>query len=197
MKKILIAGDSFAADWTVKYNGRGWPNVLSEYFNVTNIAQAGCSEYKIWLQLSEKNIKKYDAIIVSHTSPNRIYVKKHPVHDKDLLHKNSDLIYSDLKYHLSKHAEIGSIVEFFENYFDLEYANFIHGLICDKINNYLESYNNKIIHISHYNKNELKYFTNGIKQSFESIKSQPGLINHYNEQANLQIARILKNIIED
>ena len=27
---ILICGDSFAADWTVKYAGQGWPNLLAQ-----------------------------------------------------------------------------------------------------------------------------------------------------------------------
>ena len=49
--KILICGDSFAADWTVKYPGQGWPNMLAEIHEVTNLAQAGCSEYKILKQL--------------------------------------------------------------------------------------------------------------------------------------------------
>ena len=49
-KKILIAGDSFAADWTVKYKGEGWVNTLCKDYDVTNVAQAGVSEYKIYNQ---------------------------------------------------------------------------------------------------------------------------------------------------
>ena len=36
-KKILIAGDSFATDWTKKYEGIGWVNMLCKDFDVTNI----------------------------------------------------------------------------------------------------------------------------------------------------------------
>ena len=49
--KILIAGDSFAADWKIKHSGNGWVNMLSNDYDVTNIAQAGASEYKIYQQL--------------------------------------------------------------------------------------------------------------------------------------------------
>ena len=101
--KVLICGDSFAADWTVKYTGKGWPNLIAENYTVTNLAQAGCSEYKIYLQLASANLDQYDAIIVSHTSPNRLPVEVHPVHSNDPLHKNSDLIYTDLKGHIDTH----------------------------------------------------------------------------------------------
>ena len=52
-KKLLIAGDSFAADWTIKYKGEGWVNTLCKDYDVTNIAQAGVSEYKIYNQLKK------------------------------------------------------------------------------------------------------------------------------------------------
>ena len=32
MKKLLIAGDSFAANWRIKYNGAGWVNLLENDF---------------------------------------------------------------------------------------------------------------------------------------------------------------------
>ena len=39
--KILIAGDSFAADWKIKYNGNGWVNMLSNDYDVTKAIQQG------------------------------------------------------------------------------------------------------------------------------------------------------------
>ena len=42
--KLLILGDSWQADWNVKHNTYpGWPNLLANEFDVTNIAQAGVS----------------------------------------------------------------------------------------------------------------------------------------------------------
>ena len=104
MLKILIIGDSFAADWSVKYNDyKGWPELLAEQYEVTNIAQAGVCEYKIYKQLlSVKNLNDYDWVIVSHTGSFRVNTLKHPIHSGDKLHKNADLIYTDIDYHSNK-----------------------------------------------------------------------------------------------
>ena len=93
MKKILIAGDSFAADWTVKHIGGGWVNLLTKDFKVKNVAEAGVSEYKIYKQLLNQNLVDYDHIIVSHTSAYRIPIEEHPIHKDDILHNNCDLIF--------------------------------------------------------------------------------------------------------
>ena len=102
MKKILICGDSFAADWTAKYPVEGWPNLLAKNYTVTNLAQ-------------------YDYIIVFHTSPNRLYTKVHPIHHQDILHNNSDLLYSDIKEHSKNNPSLLPIVEYFENYFERKF----------------------------------------------------------------------------
>ena len=131
--KILICGDSFAADWTIKYPGKGWPNLLAEKHTVTNLAQAGCSEYRIWQQLKSVDLDKFNSIIVSHTSPYRLFVKNHPVHHSDILHHSSDLIYNDIKDHSKLNRRLDSIVDYFENYVDLDYLADIHNLICKEI----------------------------------------------------------------
>ena len=107
---ILIAGDSYAADWTVKYAGCGWPNMLAQKHNVHNLAQAGCCIYKTLKQIESVNINHYDAVIINHTSPNRIYVNTHPVHFADPLHKNSSLIYLDIKEHSKSNPELKVII---------------------------------------------------------------------------------------
>ena len=48
--RILIAGDSFAAEWP---GNNGWVKLLSQKFSVTNVAQAGVGEYKILKQLKK------------------------------------------------------------------------------------------------------------------------------------------------
>ena len=101
--KILITGDSFAADWTIKYpNICGWPNMLAKEYSVTNVAQAGVSEYKIWKQIKCQNLQNFDIVIVSHTSPSRVHTFHHPIHSKDKLHYNADLMLNDIIYHKSK-----------------------------------------------------------------------------------------------
>lgn len=150
MKKILICGDSYAADWAVKPTGEGWCNMLEKDFKVTNMAQKGASQYRIWLQLSSQNINDYDTVILCHTSPFRLYVETHPIHHTDILNKDCDLIYSDIEYHSKTNKELLSIKEFFEKYFDIGQAKFIHSLMCDKMIDYVSNHNN-VIHMTGIN----------------------------------------------
>jgi hypothetical protein len=192
--KILICGDSFAADWAVKYhNDLGWPNLLAEDHTIVNLAQAGCSEYKIYQQLISVEFSEFDQIIISHTSPYRIPIKKHPVHASDDLHKNSDLIYSDIKEHSKSNSKLLSIVDFFENYFDTNSAKFTHNLICEKIDKLTSIV--PVLHMVHINYDDLYSFQNML--NFEYLfKTNRGLMNHYDNEGNLQIYRCIKNIIE-
>ena len=177
--KILICGDSFAADWTIKYpDKKGWPNLLAEHHNVINLAQAGCGEYKILLQLLSVDFTQFDQIIVSHTSPYRIYVKDHPVHAGDVLHNNSDLIYKDIKEHSKTNKKLSVLVDYFENYVDLTYLEFIHSLIVKEIKTLVKDFN--VLHISHQNNPSLDQYIN-----FSDVfNAHPGLINHYDDQGN-------------
>jgi len=192
--KILICGDSFAADWTVKYPGQeGWPNMLAKQHEVVNLAQAGCSEYKIYQQLMSVDLNKFDNIIVSHTSCYRITVETHPVHANDPLHKNSDLIYTDIKEHSKSNKKLLPIVEFFENYFDTESAKFTHTLICKEIDQLLQSYNT--IHISNLIWDNNYKFNNML--NFEYLfKSSRGLMNHYNDAGNQEVFEILSTTLK-
>ena len=131
--KILILGDSWAADWSGQYDQyQGWPNILAEHHNVTNIAQAGVSQYSICRQLLNTDYSNYDHYIISITSPYRVYTPQHPVHDTGL-HKNSDLIYTDLEYHQQEMdtPRLASAVKWFEHHFDTEHAEFTHHLLVD------------------------------------------------------------------
>jgi hypothetical protein len=180
---LLICGDSFAADWTVKYPGWGWPNKLAECFDVTNLAQPGCGQYKIYQQLLSVDINKFSTILVSHTSPNRIYVRTHPVHHNDVLHKNSDLIYTDILEHAKNDKSLSSIVDYYENYFDLEYAKFVHSMTCEKIQNLLTTATGKILHVAHSPWDNLHQFDNMI--NFEWVfKKHNGFMNHYTDRGN-------------
>lgn len=181
MKKILICGDSFAADWTVKYSGEGWPNLLAKDYSVTNLAQAGCSEYRIYRQLTSTDLSQYDCIIVFHTSPNRLYTKSHPVHHGDILHQNSDLLYSDIKEHSKDNPSLLPIIEYFEKYFDLEHAHFIHNLLCEKIENLLLPYN--VIHATGIDWFGLHVFNGMLDFSKKSITNK-GYANHFDLQGN-------------
>jgi hypothetical protein len=179
--KLLICGDSFAADWTVKFTGVGWPNLLSKNYQVTNLAQAGCSEYKIYQQLVSVNLTHFDRIIISHTSPYRIPVKEHPVHANDKLHKNSDLIYTDIKEHSKTNKKLLPIVDFFEKYFDMDSAPFIHSLICKEIDHLTLS--TPTLHLTNLNWENLYMFKNMLNFEF-LFKTNRGILNHYDDEGN-------------
>jgi hypothetical protein len=181
MKKILICGDSFAADWTVKYPGEGWPNLLAKEYDITNLAQAGCSEYKIYLQIQSVNLADFDAIIVSHTSPYRLYVKEHPIHMNDILHSNSDLIYSDVKEHSKSNKELLPLANYFEEYFDIDHAKFVHSLICEKIEKIAATHNT--LHLVNHKWDDLYKFQNVFSFN-ELFETNRGTINHFDENGN-------------
>ena len=191
---LLICGDSFAADWTVKYPGKGWPNMLADQYNVTNLAQAGCSEYKILKQLKSVDLMQYDQIIIAHTSPYRIHVQKHPIHHTDLLHKNCDLIYTDLVEHAIKHKELVPVIDYFKNYFDTDYAKDIHTLLCQEIERLIAPVIDRVISTTNSDYEGLYQFKNMIK--FDKLfASNRGLMNHYDEAGNQKIFEILSTTL--
>jgi hypothetical protein len=191
--KILITGDSFAADWQVKYpKEKGWPNLVAEDHTVTNLAQAGCSEYKIYQQLNSVNLNDFDKILISHTSPYRVYIKRHPVHSNDPLHSNSDLIYTDLKEHAKTDKSLAFIIDYFEKYFDLDHAIFVHNLICRQIDETTNNYD--VTHLSNLDWSGLYQFPNML--NFEYLfKNRRGLMNHYDQLGNLEIYNKLKSVL--
>lgn len=183
--KVLIAGDSFAADWTVKYPDQsGWPNLLANQYHVDNMAQAGCSEYRIYQQLVASNLKDYDHVIVSHTSPYRIYTEYNPVRKDDLLHHHCDLLYSDVKNLTKDYKEYAGVSTYFEQFFSLEYAEFCYTLIREQIDKLLYKVN--AIQIAHMPVPGI------LDVNFSNeFKNNPGLVNHYSKVGNNNVYRIL------
>lgn len=187
MSNILIIGDSFAADWSTKYTDYlGWPNLLAEQHQVTNLAQAGVSEYKIYQQLqSVEDLTKYDVVIVAHTSPYRVPTRQHPIHSNDPLHKNADLIYTDIEYHSNKlknifNRSLRAAQDFFTYHFDDEFFEVSYSLLREKINTVLED--KPVITLATFNtwKSTEKY----VLDFTDLLNTQPGLINHYSESGN-------------
>ena len=143
MKKILIVGDSFSALWNKKYTDyMGWPEKLANTldYEVTNLSQAGVGEYKIFKQLQKCNIDDFDVVVISHTSPYRIHTRKHPIHTNDKLHKDCDLIYSDINYHRFElkyffNTALRVANAWFVHHYDMAYHEDIYELLRDKITN--------------------------------------------------------------
>ena len=189
--KILIAGDSFAAQWP---NGEeGWPYLLAAEHEVKNVAQAGVSEYKIYKQIRNEDLSKYDCVIVSHTSPNRIHTPKHPIHNVGL-HQNCDLIYTDLENHSSffnKSLEIAK--GWFKFHYDQEYQNDIYSLLRREINNII-----KIPYISLNNLDVSKDFAcEDVNIDFSSLwVKERGSVNHYSTIGNLTVYSIIRKELD-
>jgi hypothetical protein len=188
MKKILLCGDSFSADW----GSTGWPQMLSKDFNITNLSQAGVGEYKILKQIESTSLDNFDLVIVSHTSPSRIHTVSHPIH-RTGFHKNCDLIYTDLEHKNSFfNISLRTAKNWFRFHYDDQYQIDIYNLIREKINNLCTI---PYISISHARLNiDVKQETNFI-DFFDIWKNHRGKINHYDDAGNQQIYEILKNKI--
>lgn len=188
MSNILIIGDSFAADWSTKYKDYlGWPNLLAEQHTVTNLAQAGVSEYKIYRQLlSVRDLSQYDFVIVAHTSPYRIPTWQHPIHRNDLLHKDADLIYADIAYHSKRiknifNRSLRGAYEFFNYHYDSGFFEDSYCLFRKEINRILED--NQVITLSTFGGYQSS--EKDVLEFKDLLNTQPGLINHYSEAGNL------------
>ena len=179
---ILITGDSFAADWTVKNNQLGWVNYIDDTYN---IAQAGVGQYKILKQLQSQDLSLYTHIIVSHTSPYRIHTLNNPLHVDDNLHSACDFIYEDVA------SRLPDVEKFFTDYFDLEYALYVHSKICEEIDQITQQYST--LHISHIDWKDLYRFENQL--DFNKVKKDINNSNHYNDRNNkLVYNEVMKRI---
>ena len=197
--KILIVGDSFASDWSIKYNNYpGWTNLIADDYEVTILSQPGCSEYKILKQLQSIDINQYELIIISHTSPGRIYTPEHPVHSQDLLHKNSDLIYTDIEYHASKftnlfNSALTTAYDFFVYHYDEEYYNHVYQLLRNEITEQVADCPTLIVNhlpcLSNYTGNNILDFSS-------MLETHRGTINHFSQDGNQIIYQAVKNYIE-
>lgn len=188
--KILIIGDSFAADWTVKYKNRlGWPNLLAKDYSITNLAEAGVSEYSIFQQSQSVNILDFDFCIVSHTSPNRVHTKRHPIHFKDKLHSKCSLIFSDIDYHLKKNKStaLQTAYNWFKYHYDQEFQNTIYTLFKEKITQTISE--TDFLEVSH-----LPNVNSGLNY-YKYYNKQDSYMNHFSYEINLLIYNDIKNVL--
>jgi hypothetical protein len=182
--KILIAGDSFAsAELAGEY---GWVQQLAKIHPVTNISAPGIGEYKIYQRLNAVDLTQYDAIIVSHTSPNRVHCEENLLYPEGHIYRTSDLIFADVesKRKTNKFAE--SMFEYFGFVFDKDYYRFIHSSSCQAINQ-LTQYK-KTIHITHFDWTDLYAFPS-MMNFYQVWLSNQGTCNHYNRHGNEIIFR--------
>ena len=183
--KLLVAGDSFAAKWP-GYNS--WVKLLENNYDVTNVAQAGCSEYKILKQIQNANLDDYKVVIVSHTSLSRVHTPNHPLH-KQGLHKDCDLLYNDIDRLSLFNPSLSAAKGYFKYHYDDHYYQTIYSLLRKEINNLLSD---KIyLSMSHIEVAKLFIYEDNHLDFSEFWQTHKGSENHYNITGNQKIYDIV------
>jgi hypothetical protein len=184
---ILLCGDSFAADWNHR-STQAWWQQLSQHHDMVNVAQAGCSEYRILQQLRNQCLNDFDAVIICHTSPYRIYVQKNPLHPSGT-HANSDLIFSDVEN--SKNTEVREhLLYWFQHLLDLDHARDMYGMIRREIQDLVSG--RPCLHLNFFEQT-----LSGDVSMHRFWRDHPGDINHMDPTGNRRVYQYIKELIND
>lgn len=186
MKKILIVGDSFSCIHKSKNDNIGWPELLKNDFEITNLSQAGVSEYKIYKQIKSVDLNDFDNVIVCHTSFLRIPIETHPSYNDGDLHKDCDLIFSDVDDKKDSDEKMKVASDFFKYFFWEEYFMFSSNLIFEKI---FEKSKNKL-HITFFD-----FYDNRVLNFKKIFDDYKGNINHLNKKGNEIMYQTIKTKI--
>ncbi len=197
-KFIALLGDSFAAEYNA--DTPGWVDILAEQHSVNNVAEAGVGEYKILRQLRDiqstnPNWKSlYECVIVTHTSPFRVHTPKHPLHKKGL-HKNCDLIYSDLKDRFDWFNEsLSTAKNWFVHHFDDDYQIGTYKLVREEIKRIIGDV--PYLSIDHFGLSaNLATETNKLDFSDFWLLNR-GNVNHYTAEGNEVVAKAVIDKLE-
>jgi len=196
-ENILIVGDSFSVSHSnPSINNYGWSFLLEKNYNITNLSKCGVSEYKILQQLKSTKLDKFNCIIVSHTSPNRVYVDQHPIHDINNMYSEADLIYNDVLWNLKEHPNnvgLAAANYYFDHFYNQDYQELIYRLLQKEIT---EITKNKLsLHLLTLFDKNIDLFQNSINL-YQKIKIDPGNINHYSAKDNQYIFNIINSWIK-
>lgn len=185
--KLLISGDSFSSSHLA--GEFGWPTLLSADFDITNTSYPGVGEYKILQQLKSQNLDLFDAIVIAHTSPNRIHCERNPLYPPGHIYSKSDIIFADVENKNSK-----ELVGYFADIFDFEYYKFVHTMCCREIDQLTQ--NRLVIHLTNFEWTGLYQFEN-LTNFYNLWIKNKGKYVHYNIQANQYIAQLISKKIHD
>jgi len=197
-KFIALLGDSFAAEYNA--GTPGWVDILAEQHSVNNVAEAGVGEYKILRQLRDlqntnPNWKSlYECVIVAHTSPFRVHTPKHPLHKKGL-HKNCDLIYSDIKNRFDWFNEsLSTAKNWFVHHFDDDYQIGTYKLVREEIKRIIGDV--PYLAIDHFGLSaNIATETNKLDFSDFWLLNR-GNVNHYTVEGNQIVAKAVIDKVE-
>jgi hypothetical protein len=189
---VLIAGDSFGAEWPTTGNNQGWPNLLISDFKITNISRAGVSEYKILKQIQSIDQRDFDIVVVNHTSPGRVHTRKHPIHSTGL-HENCDLLYNDIDGRFSMfNRALQSAKDWFLYHYDDNYQKDIYQLIRKQIDSIITI---PYLAVSHMPISaEFCIEKNHLDLSNIWARHR-GDVNHYSKEGNQLVALTIENNI--
>lgn len=171
--KLLLCGDSFSYDHKIEHT---WPTRLSKIHTIDNLSQCGCGEYKIKLQLASRDPTKYDAILIFHTSPNRVYYNQTNTMHVDDFHQHSDLLFTDVEHHRHTNDLAQVAYDYFVNIFDSDYYSYIHNLICADIDQTTKQY--KTYHFTAFDYTKLHQFDNKLVNLYNVWNKHQGDTNH-------------------
>lgn len=179
LKKILICGDSFSYDHGIALS---WVTRLSKLYSVTNLSQCGCSEYKIKLQLAKVDLSLFDAIMIFHTSPNRLYINQSYAIHNSPSHKHCDLLFSDVE-DKKVQSDIARIAyEYFVHIFDQDYYHYVHNLILTDLDFMTRPY--QVLHFTNFDYTLMHTFRGTLTSFYDIFLQHPGNINHLDQQGN-------------
>jgi hypothetical protein len=115
------------------------------------------------------------------------------------LHKDCDLIYTDLLAH-KENKDCQLAVDFFERYFEIDYYQDITDLICKEILNILGEYSHlNQLHLVNINKKQLYDFLPSYDINWLFTKYRGGIndMNHLTSEGNkIMVKEIEKMIME-
>lgn len=141
MKKLLIAGDSYASE-TFKFRNQpsqnkeySWSYLLEKKYQITNIAHAGTCLYWTYKQLTEQNFDNFDKVIVCVTTHGRLTLKTPNEKIGIFSLPNYSTVLSRLKTNPKFFLyELDWAKYYYENYYDedielIKYEAVLHKLI--------------------------------------------------------------------
>ena len=189
MKTLAIFGDSFGA---IKpdHEFKGWVEKLQYHYAVTNFCQCGSGQYRILQQIKSVDLKRFDKLLITHTSPFRVFVRENLLHKNDPVYKNCDLIFADIE---NRDDEFSTAAYgYFKYIFDHEFYRDIHNLICKEIDRITGSF--ECLHITHFDYKDCYKFANFM--CFHDLwKKHRGPVHHYDQLGNHEIfSRVLDHL---
>ena len=189
MKHILIIGDSFSCTHESHGENIGWPELLRRNFKITNLSQAGVSEYKIYKQLISIDLNQFDSIIICHTSFFRIPIKENTFYQNSKLHKSSDLIFTDVESKKNISKKMKTAFNFFKYFFWKEYFLFTNGLIFEQIYEKTKD----CIHITFFD----DFYDARVTNFHNIFLNHRGDVNHLDKNGNTKIFSYLKKELNE